>query len=39
MSNSGSGEEEDTEESERQVPRMYGMGNAGEGCCNKTTSR
>lgn len=39
MSNSGACEEEDTEEGERQVPRMYGMGNACEGCRNKAAGR
>lgn len=37
MGNSGAGEEEDTEKGEGKVPRVYGMGNACEGCCNKTT--
>lgn len=39
MSDSGAGEEEDAEKGERQVPWMYGMGDAREGCCNKTTGR
>lgn len=35
MSNSGAGEEEDTEKGEGQVPRMYSMGDACESCCNE----
>jgi hypothetical protein len=39
VSDTGAGEEEDAEKGKGQVPRMYCMSNACEGCCNKATGR